>query len=129
MAPAVKDSSWIDYQARRVHFTGNDAFGFNLDAPLRENYAVEAPRNHDAIPFNLTFDLSTVTQYHGLLGNDVALNTSVDAKGPRYCESPFEVDALINEACPFFAGSGFCSRAGPLPRHSIPQRDFIHSID
>src|SRR6266478_1732079 len=128
VAPAIKDSSRIDHQAGRMDFTGNDSFGLNLDAPLCENHAIEAPGDDNAVAFNLPFDLSTVTQYHGLLGNDVALNTSVDAKRPRYRESPFEVHALINEACPFFARSGFCSRTGPLPRHSIPQRDSIHSI-
>jgi len=128
VAPAIEDSSWIDHQAGRMHFTGNDSFGLNFDAPLRENHAIEAPGDDNAVAFNLPLDLSTVTQYHGLLGNDVALDASVDAKRPRYGERPFQVDALIDKTCPLFAGSGFCSGTGPLPRHSIPQRDFIHSI-
>src|SRR6266436_2857461 len=105
-----------------MHFTGNDAFSLNLDAPLREDYAIEAPGDDNAIAFNLPFDPSTVTQYHGLLGNDVALNTSVDAKRPCYRERPFKVNPLINEACPFFADPGFCSRTGPLPRHGNPPK-------
>src|SRR5262249_9794750 len=118
VAAAVENSSRINHHARRVHLPGDHALGLNLDPALRENHAVEAARNHHAVPFDLPFDFCAVAENHGLLGNDVASDVAIDAERALDREGAFEGHALIDESCPLFTGCAVAfAAAGPLPCH------------
>jgi hypothetical protein len=103
VASTIEDSARVNHHARRMHFTCNNAFGLDLDAPLRKNYSIEPPGDYHAISFDLPFDFGAVTQNDGLLRNDIPFYISVDAKRPSYLQSPFERYTLIYESGPLFA--------------------------
>ena len=62
VAAAVEDAARVNHQARRVNFTGYDAFGLDFDAAFGEDDAVIAPRDHHAIALDLAFDLGVFAQ-------------------------------------------------------------------
>ncbi len=105
VAPAIENPTWIDDHARGVNFTRNHALGLNFNAASGEDDAIETPRDYDAIPFNLTFDFRIFPEDHGLFGDDVSLDVSIDAERSREGQRTFERYSLINKAGPFFTGS------------------------
>lgn len=123
MATAIEDSARVDHHARRMNFTGDHAFGLNLDSAFGEDNAVEAPGNHYAVSFYLTFDLCGIAEDHGLLGNDIAFDVAVDAERAGELERAFQRHSLIDEACPFLAGPSVVRGTQPLESHTTTPVD------
>jgi hypothetical protein len=105
VATPVENSTGIDHHARRVNFSRDHALRFDLYAALRENHAVKAPGNHHAIAFDLSLDLSAFSQNNRLLGDDVALHISINAKRSLELECAFQRYALIDKSGPLFAAA------------------------
>jgi len=116
VAAAVEDSTRIDDHAWRVNLSRHHAFGFDLHAALRENHAIEAARDYDAVSLDLSFNLSAFAKDDGLFRNDVAFYVTVDAKRAFYRQRALERYALVDESCPFLAGA-ILRTCGPLPCH------------
>ena len=105
MAAPVENSPRINHHARRVHFAGDHALGLNLDTALGKNDSVEAAGDYDAVAFDLSFDLGTFSEDHGLLGNNISPDVAVDAEGSFELKGTFERHTLVNETSPLFAGA------------------------
>lgn len=120
MAATVKNSSWIDYQARRVNFARDHAFGLDFDAAFRKDHAVVTAGNNHAIAFDLAFDLGIFPKNQCLLGDDVAFDVSVDAESSSDLQRTFHGHALVNKAGPLFTFA-VARAAWPLPRHNFFQ--------
>jgi hypothetical protein len=54
VAFTVKNSARLDHQAVGVNFARSDSFGVNLHSSFREDYSVEAARNHHVVALDLT---------------------------------------------------------------------------
>src|SRR5580704_17452230 len=103
MASTVKDPARVNYHARRMDFTGHDAFCLNLDPALRENHSVKAPRDDHAVSFDLSFHFCAFPEDHGLFGDDVAAHIAVNTKRAGELQCAFEGHTLVNKAGPLFA--------------------------
>src|SRR5258708_12640457 len=119
VTPAVEDATRLDHHARRVYLSSHNTFGLDLHATLRENHAVEAAGNHNAIALDLTFHLGAITKDHGLLRNDGAFHIAIDTERAGDGQSAFECYALIDESCPSFTPTPL-SIPCPLPSHLKP---------
>lgn len=128
MAAAVENPAWIDHHARGMHFTRNHALGFDLNAALGEDHAVEAPSNHHAIAFDLAFNPRAFAQHDGLLRNDVALHVPIDAERTLELERALESHSLVNEASPLFMVASVLGSVGPLPSHHNPRSILYFSL-
>src|SRR6516164_556527 len=118
VATTIENSSRIDHHARRVNFAGHDALRLDLDAPFGKDHSVKAARNHHAISFDLTLDLSALSKDHRLLRDNVSLDVPVDAERPFDIQGSFKRYALVYESCPLLDSvSGGCR---PLPSHEVP---------
>ena len=102
MTPSIEDPARINHHAWRVHFTCHNALRLNLYAALGKNHSVEPSGDHDAIPFDLSFDFRVFSEHYSLLGYNISLHVSVDTKRARQCQCAFERHALIDEARPLF---------------------------
>jgi hypothetical protein len=128
MTAAVENSAWVDDHTGRVHFTGDDTFGLDFYAALREDHAVKSAGDHHVIPFDLAFDFGAFAENDGLFRNNVALDVAVDAERAFDLQRPFHGDALIDESCPVFTRAVFCS-ARPSPRHlNFPPELSSHTL-
>ena len=105
MAAAIENSPWINDQARRMNLTSDDALGLNLYTAFREDHAIEAPRNDDAIPFNLSLNFGVFPEHDGLLRNNISLHVSVDPKCSGKSERAFKRHTSIDETGPLFPDS------------------------
>src|SRR4029077_1806165 len=103
VAAAIEDTPWINYHARGMNLSGNDAFRFNLNTPFGKNNTIEAPGNHYAVALNLSLDLRAFAQDDRLLRDDVSLDVAVNAKRTCDCERALKGHPLIDETCPLFA--------------------------
>src|SRR5271167_687620 len=103
VAPPVEDAPRIHNHARRMDLAGHDALWLNLHTSLREDHAIESAGDHHPIPFDLAFDFRTLSEYHGVLGNDISLDVPVNAKRTGNGKCSFKRHTLVNESCPFFS--------------------------
>jgi len=78
VAAAVKNSTRIDDHARRVHFSSNDALGFDLHSTLREDlYLVYAGQNPETQAPVIHAYLNPLVKWIWLGGVVVVLGTIV----------------------------------------------------
>jgi len=103
VAASIEDSAGVDDHAGRVNFSGDYAFGLNLDSAFGKDYAVEAPGDHHAVAFDLTFDFGGIAEDYRLLGDDISFDVAVDAERSRNLKRAFQCYALIDESSPLFA--------------------------
>ena len=89
----------------RMHFAGNHTLRFDLDAALGKYHAIKSTGDDHAIAFDLSFDAGAFTKNDGLLGDDVALDVSIDAEGSLQLKRALEGHTLVNETCPLLAAA------------------------
>ena len=105
MASPIEDSAGINDHARRMHFAGDHALGFNLHAASGKYHTVKSAGDDDAVAFNLSFDSSPFTQDNGLLGYDVSLDLAIDAERPFQLKRALKRHSLVDETCPLFTAA------------------------
>jgi hypothetical protein len=88
-----------------MNFARDNSLGLDFDAASCKDDAIETSRNHNAIPFNLSFDFCILSKDHRLFGDDVPFNVSVDAKRSCERERAFKRNALIDKPGPFFTAN------------------------
>jgi len=101
MAAPIEDSTRINHHAWRVNFPSDYALWLDLHSSAGKDHAIKMPGDHHAVAFNLSFDFRVLPEDHRLLGNDVSLYVSVDAKGTCQRQRSLERNALIDETSPF----------------------------
>ena len=105
MAAPVENSAGINHHAWRVHFAGYHAPRLNLYPALRKYHSVKSAGDYHAIALDLSLDFGALSEYDGLLGDDISLDVAVNAKSSLKLEGAFERHSLVDETCPLFIGA------------------------
>src|SRR6516225_463360 len=122
VATTIENSSRIDHHARRVNFAGHDALRLDLDAPFGKDHSVKAARNHHAISFDLTFDLSALSKDHRLLGDNASLDVPINPQRPIDLHASYNSHASVYESYQLHHSVSRCCRR--LPSHQVHPKYF-----
>jgi len=87
----------------------DDPLSLDFDPALGEYNAIEFPRNHHMISFDLPLHACSFAENQAVAGDHVSLYLRVDAEHAGGLERSLKFDALVEETCKFVLLSVFVS--------------------